>query len=115
MRLEDIKKYPEDTDLLEDVIVENRQAMEMAKIYSDILAGTMDAFASIISNNQNIVMKFLTSVTIIISIPTMIASFYGMNVNVPFGDGDHTFFAIVALAFIVSLIAVAVMRKKKLF
>ena len=81
MRNEKIKKYSEDTDLLEDVIVENKQAIEMANIYSGVLSGTMDAFASVISNNQNIVMKFLATVTIVMSIPTMIASFYGMNVN----------------------------------
>ena len=81
LRIEKIKKYPEDTDLLEDVIVENKQAIEMANIYSGILSGTMDAFASVISNNLNIVMKFLATVTIVLSIPTMIASFYGMNVN----------------------------------
>lgn len=115
LRLEDIKKYPEDTDLLEDVIVENRQAMEMAKIYSDILSGTMDAFASIISNNQNNVMKFLTSVTIVMSIPTMIASFYGMNVKVPFQDADNTFFIIFIVTFIISVITVACMKIKKLF
>ena len=76
-----IKKYPEDEDLIEDVIVENKQAIEMANIYSGILNGTMDTFASVISNNQNSVMKFLTTITIVLSIPTMIASFYGMNVK----------------------------------
>ena len=84
-----IKKYPEDEDLIEDVIVENKQAIEMANIYSGILNGTMDTFASVISNNQNIVMKFLATITIVLSIPTMIASFYGMNVNtegMPFAD-----------------------------
>ena len=70
-----IKKYPEDEDLIEDVIVENKQAIEMANIYSGILNGTMDTFASVISNNQNIVMKFLATITIVLSIPTMIASF----------------------------------------
>lgn len=79
MKTENIKKYPEDTELLEDVIIENKQAIEMANIYSGILSGMMDAFASVISNNLNIVMKFLATVTIVLSIPTMIASFYGMN------------------------------------
>lgn len=94
LRIEKIKKYPEDTDLLEDVIVENKQAIEMANIYSGILSGTMDAFASVISNNLNIVMKFLATVTIVLSIPTMIASFYGMNVNshgMPFADSPYGF------------------------
>ena len=73
MRGKIIKLYEEDEDILEDSIIENKQAIEMAKIYSDILNGTMDAYASIISNNLNGVMKFLTSITIILSIPTMIA------------------------------------------
>lgn len=115
MRLEEIKKYPEDTDLLEDVIVENKQAMEMAKIYSDILSGTMDAFASIISNNQNNVMKLLASVTIVISIPTLISSFYGMNVDVPFENNPYIFYIIAVIAIVISLIAVYIMQRKKLF
>jgi magnesium transporter len=76
-----IKLYEEDQDLLEDVLIEIKQAIEMSNIYSSILSGMMDAFASIISNNLNIVMKVLTSITILMAIPTMIASFYGMNVE----------------------------------
>lgn len=76
-----IKMYDEDQDLLEDVLIEVKQAIEMANIYSSILSGTMDAFASIISNNLNIVMKVLTSITILMSIPTMIFSYYGMNIT----------------------------------
>ncbi|OQB15177.1 MAG: Magnesium transport protein CorA [Firmicutes bacterium ADurb.Bin193] len=76
-----IKLYEEDQDLLEDVLIEIKQAIEMSTIYSNILSGTMDAFASVISNNLNIVMKTLTVVTILMAIPTMIASFYGMNVD----------------------------------
>ena len=67
-------------ELLEDVIIENKQAIEMANIYSDIQSGMMDAFASIISNNLNIVMKQLTTVTVILMIPTLVSSFFGMNV-----------------------------------
>lgn len=76
-----IKLYEEDQDLLEDVLIEVKQAIEMSNIYSSILSGTMDAFASIISNNLNIVMKVLAAVTILMSIPTMISGFYGMNVD----------------------------------
>lgn len=76
-----IKLYEEDQDLLEDVLIEIKQAIEMSQIYSSILSGTMDAFASVISNNLNIVMKVLTSITILMAIPTMIYSFYGMNVS----------------------------------
>ena len=89
MRGKIIKLYEEDEDILEDSIIENKQAIEMAKIYSDILNGTMDAYASIISNNLNRVMKFLTSITIILSIPTMIASFWGMNVPVPMQNNPY--------------------------
>ena len=77
-----IKLYDDDQDLLEDVLIEVKQAIEMSGIYSDILAGTMDAFASIISNNLNIVMKVLAVITIIMAIPTMVFSFYGMNVDI---------------------------------
>ena len=81
-----IKLYEEDEDLLEDAIIENKQAIEMAKIYSDILSGTMDTYASIISNNLNAVMKILTSVTFILAIPTLIASIWGMNVEFHFKE-----------------------------
>lgn len=81
MRGRFIKMYEEDQDLLEDVLVEIKQAIEMANIYLNILSGTMDAFASVISNNLNIVMKVLASITLIISIPTVISGLYGMNVE----------------------------------
>ncbi|MBQ4415432.1 MAG: magnesium transporter CorA family protein [Methanomicrobium sp.] len=86
MKFRQIKMYEDDADLLEDVIIENKQAIEMANIYSNILSGMMDAFASIINNNMNRIMKILASVTIILSIPTMIASFFGMNVPLPFQE-----------------------------
>ncbi len=115
MRMENIKQYPEDEDLLEDVIIENKQAIEMANIYSNILTGTMDAFASVISNNLNIVMKTLTSITIVISIPTMIASFWGMNVDVPFANHPLAFMGIIVFAVVITALLVAFMMKKKLF
>jgi magnesium transporter len=93
-RIRSLKMYEEDEDLLEDVIVENRQAAEMAKIYTDILTGMMDAFTSVISNNVNRVMKLLTSITIILAIPTIVGSLWGMNVKVPFGQGYNHGFAI---------------------
>ncbi|MDH4206455.1 MAG: magnesium transporter CorA family protein, partial [Desulfobacteraceae bacterium] len=82
----------DDKDLLDDIIVDNKQAIEMANIYSNILSGMMDAFASVISNNLTIVMKFLTSVTIILMLPTLVASIYGMNVELPFQHTSHAFF-----------------------
>lgn len=82
-----VKMYEEDEDLIEDVLIETKQAIEMSNIYSSILSGTMDAYASVISNNLNIVMKVLTSITILMAIPTMISSFYGMNVsNLPLAN-----------------------------
>ncbi len=115
MRQENIKNYPEDAELLEDVIIENKQAIEMARIYSDILSGTMDAFASVISNNLSIVMKFLASVTIVMAIPTMIASFFGMNVLVPLGSNPYAFAYILSGTLLFCLIAAVAMAKRKMF
>lgn len=110
-----IKNYEEDMELLEDTIVENRQAIEMAKIYSDILSGTMDAFASIISNNLNIVMKILTSITILMAIPTIISSFFGMNVPVPFSKNPYSFFVIMIISVIICFVVAKFMSKKNMF
>jgi magnesium transporter len=110
-----VKMYPEDTELLEDVIIENKQAIEMANIYSNILTGTMDAYASVISNNLNMVMKFLTSVTIVLSIPTMVASFFGMNVDVPFENNPHAFAIIFTMTMFFSVILALTMFRKQLF
>jgi len=116
MKYEHIKNYPEDTELLEDVIIENKQAIEMANIYSNILSGTMDAFASVISNNLNIVMKFLTSVTIVMAIPTMVSSFFGMNVgkSLPI-QGPFSFWIIVGISLAMCLAAGYTLYKKKMF
>ena len=113
-RYDYVKKYPEDRELLDDVITENKQAIEMANIYSSILSGTMDAFASIISNNLNIVMKLLASVTIVMSIPTMIASFFGMNVDMPFNTSG-AFWPIVGASLLASFVVGYILYKKDLF
>lgn len=111
-----IQRYPDDLDLLEDVIIENKQAIEMGTIYRDILSGTMDAFASVISNNLNIVMKILTSITIILSIPTLFASLWGMNVpGIPFAENPVGFWWVIAVAGICSGAAVWFLWKKKMF
>ena len=116
LKIESIKKYQEDEELLEDVIIENKQAIEMANIYSGILSGTMDAFASVISNNLNIVMKFLATVTIVMSIPTMIASFWGMNfINIPGGNHPFGFYIITLVTLLITVISVLIFRKKDLF
>lgn len=118
LKSESIKKYPEDTDLLEDVIIENKQAIEMANIYSGILNGMVDAFASIISNNLNIVMKFLATVTIVMSIPTMIFSAYGMNVSgagMPFANSPYGFAIVIAISLLCSIVVAIIFSKKNLF
>lgn len=109
-----IKKYPEDTDLLEDVIIENKQAIEMATIYRNILNGTMTTFASIISNNLNNVMKFLTAITIIIAVPTLIASFWGMNVPVPFANAPWGFVIMLGLSLLFAGVTVFILWRKRM-
>ena len=93
-----LKYYEEDEDLLEDVIIENKQAREMVEMYSKILARLADTFSSIMSNNLNQVMKFLAAVTILLAIPTVISSFFGMNVPVPMAENANGFFFICVLA-----------------
>lgn len=115
LRTDIIKKYPDDAELLEDTIIENKQAIEMARIYSDILSGTMDAFASVISNNLNIVMKFLASVTIVMAIPTMIASYFGMNVQVPMANTSYAFPVIITISATLCAAAALFMARKKMF
>jgi magnesium transporter len=107
-----IKLYEEDEDILEDAITENKQAIEMAQIYNNILNGTMDAYASIISNNLNGVMKTLTSITIILAVPTMISSFWGMNVTLPLQYSKYGFIIMVAIAIITTLAVTVILNKK---
>ncbi|MGN0343238.1 MAG: magnesium transporter CorA family protein [Roseburia sp.] len=113
-----IKKYEEDEDLLEDVIVENKQAIEMANVYRGILNGMMDAFGSIISNNLNIVMKVLAIITIVLSIPTMIFSAYGMNLaaeGMPLAYNPHGFLYIVLISIALSVVVTLIFVKLKMF
>jgi magnesium transporter len=114
VKYEYVKNYPEDAELLEDVIIENKQAIEMANIYSSVLSGTMGTVASLISNNVNIVMKVLTSITIVMSIPTMISSFFGMNVDMPL-KAQYSFWIIVGFSIIVSSIVGFILYRKDLF
>lgn len=109
-----IKLYEEDEDLLEDAIVENKQAIEMSKIYSDILNETMDMYASIISNNINDIMKFLTSITIILAIPTLVASLWGMNVPVPFQNYQYGFPVLLAVSFVVTFTVMIWLKKRNM-
>lgn len=107
--------YPEDEDLLEDVLTENRQAIEMTNIAGSILSQMMDAFASIISNNLNSVMKILASITIVASLPTMVASFYGMNVDLPMASSPVAFMLILGLSLLFSVTAVVFFIKRGWF
>ena len=109
-----IKLYEEDEDLLEDAIIENKQAIEITKIYSDILSGTMDTYASIISNNLNAVMKILTSVTFILAIPTLIASIWGMNVELPFQREPLGFLIITVFSIIMCIVATIWLKRKRM-
>jgi magnesium transporter len=115
LRSKSIKMYEEDEDLLEDVIVENSQASEMARIYATILTGMMDAFASVISNNVNRVMKLLTSLTIMLSIPTIVASIYGMNVDLPFQHHRYAFVFTMVIAFAISMSLALIFWRKRYF
>ncbi|HJC36147.1 MAG TPA: magnesium transporter CorA family protein [Candidatus Merdibacter merdavium] len=113
MRGKLIKLYEEDQDLLEDVLIEIHQAIEMCNIYSNILSGTMDAFASVISNNLNIVMKVLSVITIVMAIPNIIFGFYGMNVNgMP---GVQWWWFPTMIAIIAMAIAIWIFKKKDMF
>lgn len=105
----------DDRDIFDDVLIENKQAIEMANIYTNILSGTMDAFASVISNNLNVVIKLLTTVTIVVMIPTLVASIYGMNVDLPFQQSPHAFLIIIAISALLSIIVTAIFWRKEFF
>ncbi len=105
----------EERGLLQDLIVDTSQALEMSNIYSNILSSTLDAFASIISNNLNNVMKRLTSITIILSLPILVTSIYGMNVKIPYSDTPHAFYIPVILSLLISVLISWYFMKKKWF
>jgi magnesium transporter len=108
--LEKLQKSPlmrfgeDEQDLLEDVLTDNKQAIEMANIYSSILTGTMDAFASVISNNMNVIMKRLTIISISLMFPTFVTGFYGMNVNLPFMNNPFAWIGILSFCAVSALI-----------
>lgn len=107
--------YMEDKELLEDAIIENNQGIETVNIYREILASTTDTYATIVSNNLNKIMKFLAGITIVFSIPTMIASFIGMNV--PLGiiaSNDYSFIILVGISIVVSIIIAVILKKKNM-
>lgn len=102
-------------DLFSDIIIDNSQALEMSNTYTNILSGTMDAFASIISNNLNIVMQRLTSITIVLMIPTVIASFFGMNVKNGFEDDPYAFYLIIIISIFLAILVATFFRQKRMF
>ncbi len=116
-KLRNSKKFKEEIneDLLEDAIIENKQALEMSQIYSDIQSGMMDAFASVISNNLNVVMKQLTLISIILMIPTLIASLFGMNVPNYMENSIWALPIIIAISLFLSFLGVILFRKKNWF
>lgn len=115
LKLEIMQKYAEDQDVLEDVIIENKQAIEMTDIYSNILSSTMDFFASVISNNLNIVMKVLASVTILMAIPTIIGGIFGMNVALPLQNNPQGFEIIIFLTLLLTGVTAFILYKKDMF
>jgi magnesium transporter len=108
-----MKMSDEDRDLFEDLVIENKQAIEMANIYSSILSDMMDAFASVISNNLNVVLKLLTTVTIILMIPTLVASIYGMNVELPYQHTPYAFLFTVAISLALSAVGIIIFWRKE--
>jgi magnesium transporter len=110
-----VRLSEDEMDLLEDVMTENKQAIEMANIYSNILSGMMDAFASVISNNLNVVMKRLTTISIVLMIPTLIASVYGMNVAIPFQHSPLAFLGIAVVSVVASAVGSFFFVRNKLF
>ena len=110
-----IKKYEEDEDLMEDVIIENRQANEMAEIYNGVINGMMDAYSSIISNNMNVVQKFLATASIIIAIPSIIFDAYGMNVDVPFDNLSAAFPIVITIATVATLLMYQYLKHKRMY
>lgn len=116
-RYKRLEQYPEDKELLGDVIVENQQAIEMTLIYRDIINGTRELMSSVIDNRLNNVMKYLTSITIVMAIPTVISGIYGMNVNerwMPFANTPHGFLIICVLTLLICSITMVILHKKKM-
>ena len=110
-----IRADEDKTDLFEDIIIVNTQALEMSNVYTNILNGTMEAYASIISNNLNQVIQRLTLITIILMLPTLVASLYGMNVPLPFKDSQYAFPFIIVFSIVISLLLALWFRRKRLF
>ncbi len=117
-RYKRIEQYPEDMELLEDVMVEYQQAIEMTVIYRDVIDGTRDLLTSIINNKLNNVMKYLTSITLVMAIPTIISGIYGMNVGeewMPFANTPHGFAIICGIIIIICIITLWILKGKRCY
>ena len=112
LRIRDIEGH---FDLFEDIIIDNSQALEMANVHTNILSGTMEAYASIVSNNLNAFIQRLTIVTIILMVPTLVASFYGMNVTLPFSESPYAFYIIILISVFLGIFLIWFFRRRRLF
>lgn len=116
-RYKRIEQYPEDMELLEDVMVEFQQAIEMTGIYRDIIDGTRELLSSVIDNRLNNVMKYLTSITLVMAIPTIISGIYGMNVNsagMPFANSPYGFVIVCGIIVVICIVILWILHKKKM-
>ena len=114
MRMQLVKKYPDDMELLDDIIIDTKQAIEMASIYSNVLVSTRDAFSTIMSNNLNNVMKRLTSITVVLAVPTIISGIWGMNVFVPFSESPFGFITVIVISILLSILITIWLSKNKM-
>jgi magnesium transporter len=115
VQLNAVKAKVDEAELLDDILLDARQAIEMSRIYRETIKTTMDAFGTVVNNNQNIIMKFLAAVTIILSIPMVVASFWGMNTGVPFETHLWGFYVAVGLSVVITAVATVIMAIKKMF
>lgn len=114
-RYKRLEQYPEDKELLGDVIVENKQAIEMTTIYRDIINGTRELMSSVIDNRLNNVMKYLTSITLVMAVPTVISGMYGMNVEgIPLGKSIYGFGVVCLITLIVCILTMVILHRKKM-
>lgn len=111
----DIRGLEDHNDLFEDIIIDNSQALEMANVHTNILSGTMEAYASIVSNNLNVFIQRLTIATIVLMVPTLVASFYGMNVPIPFQQSENSFFIVILTSIVLAILLIWFFRRKRLF
>ena len=109
-----IRDMEEHLDLFEDIIIDNSQALEMSNVYTNILSGTMEAYASIVSNNLNVFIQRLTIITIILMLPTLVASLFGMNVDLPFSNSKYTFYFILFISFFLGVLMIWFLRRRKI-